>query len=116
MNRGPHVLALSAVAPRKADQCRTTSPSSSGPGLRPFKAATRVRIPLGIYCVFNDLSRRHDFRAPRPAAARLLAGRWLSGPRPKPLLARAADLDACANPRAKQRRPAGRARTLPLEG
>ncbi len=37
-----HGLAVGSGARRRR------SPSSSGPGLRPFKAATRVRIPLGI--------------------------------------------------------------------
>ena len=39
-------------------------PSSSGPGHRPFKAAARVRIPLGASC------RRPNFRAKRRAQRR----------------------------------------------
>ena len=59
------------------------SPSSRGPGHRPFTAATRVRIPLGT----PNAKRRHDHQRPVALVIRLLHCSELHRPLPLAWLA-----------------------------
>ena len=59
--------ALNELDQPGADILRPAPPSASGLGLRPFKAATRVRIPLGV-CVYGLGSRPPGAATKYPAA------------------------------------------------
>ena len=62
-SRWPRAPSCASVALRPQ---RGSPPSSSGPGHRPFKAAARVRIPLGVPLTIEDLwsswSARHPVK------------------------------------------------------
>ena len=68
------MLILLVTGNRREQVPTTWSPSSSGLGLRPFKAATRVRIPLGArtaHPVQHSKAQWRSWLARRPVTAKV---------------------------------------------